>query len=307
MTNVIDVASELGYLMIPEGIVYDINRVKNLPDNEVMIITTGSQGEPMSALSRMSRNDHKQINIKKGDMVVISATPIPGNEKSVSNIINALMMQGADVKYESLYDIHVSGHACKEELKLIHSLTKPKYFMPIHGEYKHLTSHAQLAHQLGKRNEDIFILSNGQVLELTNKRAKIIQKVTSGRIFIDGLGVGDVGNVVLRDRKHLSEDGLFIVVITLDMENGNVVSGPDIISRGFIYVKEAEELMEGAKEVVRDVVENIHIDLIKDWGYTKKYNQKYIKCVSVRKNQKKTNDPSDHYRSIEGPIVISGI
>ena len=287
MINVIDVASDLGYLKLPEGIVHDINRINKLPENEIMIITTGSQGEPMSALSRMSSNDHKQIKIKKGDMVVISATPIPGNEKSVSNIINALMMQGADVKYESLYDIHVSGHACKEELKLIHSLTKSKYFMPIHGEYKHLTGHAQLANELGMKNENIFLLSNGQVLELTSKSAKIIQRVTSGRIFVDGLGVGDVGNVVLRDRKHLSEDGLFVVVLTLDMENGKIVSGPDIISRGFIYVKEAEELMEGAKRVVKDVVETIHIDLIKDWGYTKNIIKNTLDAYLHEKTKRK--------------------
>jgi ribonuclease J len=287
MNNVIDVATELGYLSIPEGILYDINKISSLPDEKVMIITTGSQGEPMSALSRMSSNDHKQISIKKGDMVVISATPIPGNEKQVSNIINALMMQGANVIYESLYDVHVSGHACREELKLIHALTKPRFFMPVHGEYKHLKSHAQLANDIGMDMNDIFLMANGQVLEVNKNEARIKGKVNSGRVFVDGLGVGDVGNIVLRDRKHLSEDGLFVVVVTLDLENGKIVSGPDIISRGFIYVKESDVLMEGAKSIVKVVVESIHIDLIKDWGYTKNAIKDALDAYLYEKTQRK--------------------
>jgi ribonuclease J len=287
MNNVIDVATELGYLEIPKEILYDINKVNSLPDNKIMIITTGSQGEPMSALSRMSSNDHKQISIKKGDMVVISANPIPGNEKQVSNIINALLMQGAEVIYETLYDVHVSGHACREELKLIHSLVKPKYFMPVHGEYKHLKSHAQLANDLGMDPKNIFLMANGQVLEVSRNDAKIKGKVASGRVFIDGLGVGDVGNIVLRDRKHLSEDGLFVVVVTLDIEDGTIVSGPDIISRGFIYVKESDVLMEGAKSIVKELVSSMHIDLIKDWGYTKNAIKDALDAYLYEKTKRK--------------------
>ena len=269
MINVIDVAKELGYLDLPEGILCDINRTGSYPDNKIMIITTGSQGEPMSALWRMAGSEHKQIKIKKNDMVVISSSAIPGNEKSVSNIINALLLQGAHVIYESLYDIHVSGHACIEELKLIHTLCRPEYFMPIHGEYKHLLAHAAIAHDLGMKNSNIFTLSNGQVLEIDHKGAKIGQKVPSGRIFVDGLGVGDVGNVVIRDRKHLSEDGLFVVVVTIDSDDGKLVSGPDIISRGFVYVREAEDLLEGAKKAIKNLIENTHTEHLKDWSHLK--------------------------------------
>jgi ribonuclease J len=287
MNNVVEVATELGYLDLPEGILFDINKIGSLPDEKVMILTTGSQGEPMSALSRMSSNDHKQISIKKGDMVVISSTPIPGNEKQVSGIINALLMQGANVIYESLYDVHVSGHACSEELKLMLGLVRPQFFMPVHGEYRHLKKHAQIANDLGIDQKNIFIMSNGQILELTDKTAKLKGKVTSGRIFVDGFGVGDVGNIVLRDRKHLSEDGLFVVVLTIDPEYGRIVSGPDIISRGFIYVKESDVLMDGAKSVVKDVVDSIHIDLIKDWGYTKNAIKSALDAYLYEKTKRK--------------------
>lgn len=287
MINVIEVAKELGYLSIPQGSLVDINKINGLPDEKLMIITTGSQGEPMSALWRMSNEDHKQIRIKKGDMVVISSSAIPGNEKSISNIINALLLQGANVIFESLYDIHVSGHACKEELKLIHSLTKPRYFVPVHGEYRHLMSHAKLAGDLGMEEEAIFIMANGQVLEIDENGARIAQKVTSGRIFVDGLGVGDVGSIVIRDRKHLSEDGLFVVVITIDSEEGKLISGPDIISRGFVYMREAEDLLEGAKTVVKTLVDAMHIDRIKDWNYTKNAVKNALDLYLYEKTKRK--------------------
>jgi len=287
MINVIDVAKELGYLTIPEGILHDINKINNLDDSKVMIITTGSQGEPMSALWRMSGGDHKQIRIKKGDMVVISSTPIPGNEKAVSNIINALLVLGARVIYEALYDVHVSGHACREELKLMHRLVKPKYFMPMHGEFRHLKSHAELAMDLGMPESNIFTLANGQVLEIKESGVKVAQKVPSGRIFIDGLGIGDVGNVVIRDRKHLSEDGLFVVVMTIDTESGKLISRPDIISRGFIYMRESEDLIESSKDVVEDLLDDIHIELLRDWNYTKNAVKNALDSYLYEKTKRK--------------------
>lgn len=249
MLNVSAKAMELGYLTIPEKSLVDIERIKNYKPEDLVIISTGSQGEPMSALSRMAAGNHKHVAIKEGDLVLISSTPIPGNETSVSGVINDLYKKDADVVYESLADIHVSGHACQEELKLIHSLIKPKYFMPVHGEYRHLRRHANLAQSLGMKKEETFIMEIGQVLEINSRGAKIGDNVPAGRVLVDGLGVGDVGSVVLRDRKHLSEDGLIIVIVTAKKENGSLAAEPDIISRGFVYVKESEAFMEELKQV----------------------------------------------------------
>lgn len=254
MINVSKKAMELGYLTISEGVLVDIERIKSVRPEKLVIISTGSQGEPMSALSRISAGEHRQVEIAPGDLVVISATPIPGNEKSVSGVINELFKKGADVIYEALADIHVSGHACQEELKLMHRLVKPKYFLPVHGEYRHLKQHANLAQSLGMEKENTIIMEIGQVLELDASSARINGSVPSGKVLVDGLGIGDVGNVVLRDRKHLSEDGLIIVVVTIQKETGNVITGPDVISRGFVYVRESEAFMEEVKQVCKEAV-----------------------------------------------------
>lgn len=255
MINVCKKAMELGYLTIPEGVLVDIERIKSYRQEKLVIISTGSQGEPMSALSRMATGDHRQVEIVPGDLIVISATPIPGNEKSVSGVINELFKKGADVIYEALADVHVSGHACQEELKLMHRLVKPKYFMPVHGEYKHLKQHANLARRLGMPQENILIMEIGQVLEINSSQAQINGSVPSGKVLVDGLGVGDVGNIVLRDRKHLSEDGLIIVVVTMQKETGNVITGPDVVSRGFVYVREAEAFMDEIKQLAKDALQ----------------------------------------------------
>jgi ribonuclease J len=269
MVNVVNVATELGYLNIPRDILIDICEINKYQDNEIVIITTGSQGEPMSALSRMASSEHKKLEIKSGDMVIISATPIPGNEKTVAKVINQLFAKGADVIYEALADVHVSGHACQEELKLMHSLVKPKYFIPIHGEYRHLRQHAELAKSLGMSNENVLIVENGQIVELSKEEIKVCGNVAAGNILVDGLGVGDVGNIVLRDRKHLSEDGLMVIVVTITKTNGQVVSGPDIISRGFVYVRESEDLMEEAKKVVNDALKICQSNGVKEWAILK--------------------------------------
>jgi ribonuclease J len=254
MINVTKKAMELGYLNIPEGVLVDIDRIKSLNQDKLVIISTGSQGEPMSALSRIAMGEHRQVDIVPGDLVVISATPIPGNEKSVSGVVNELFKKGAEVIYEALADIHVSGHACQEELKLMQRLISPKYFMPVHGEYRHLKKHANLAQSLGMEKENIIIMEIGQVLEINSDGARINGSVPSGKVLVDGLGIGDVGNVVLRDRKHLSEDGLIIVVVTIQRETGNVITGPDIISRGFVYVRESEPFMDEVKQVCKEAV-----------------------------------------------------
>lgn len=270
MVNIVALASELGYLQIPEGMLVDINSVKNLKDSQIVVITTGSQGEPMSALTRMASNDHKAVQIKSGDTIVLSSSPIPGNEKTISNVVNKLLEKGANVIYSDIADIHVSGHPCQEELKLIHSLLKPKYFMPVHGEYKHLDAHAKLAEELGMPHENIFIMKNGNVLTVSQQEAKIENEmVTSGKILVDGLGVGDVGNIVLRDRKLLSESGLIIVVAAIEKGTGLLVSGPEILSRGFVYVRESEELINAAKEVVTEVLEYCQDKGLRDWSALK--------------------------------------
>lgn len=254
MVNVCNKAIELGYLTIPKGVLVEIDSIKKYPKEKQVIISTGSQGEPMSALSRMASGDHRQVAIVAGDLVIISASPIPGNEKSVSVVINELFKKGADVVYEALADVHVSGHACQEELKTMHRMVGPKYFMPVHGEYRHLKQHANLAENLGMNKKDIFIMDIGQVLEIDEKEAKIKGTVPSGKILVDGLSIGDVGKIVLRDRKHLSEDGMIIVVMTVEKETGDIITGPEIISRGFVYAKESEVLMKQLTQVCADTV-----------------------------------------------------
>lgn len=270
MVNIVAIASELGYLDIPEGTLIDINRLKNFNDKEIVLITTGSQGEPMSALTRMASNDHRSVQIKPGDLVVLSSSPIPGNEKTISDVVNKLLQRQAKVIYSDIADIHVSGHPCQEELKLIHSMLKPRFFMPVHGEYQHLGAHADLAESLGMKRDDIFIMKNGAVLELTEDAAAVAnEEVTSGKVLVDGLGVGDVGNIVLRDRKLLSESGLIIVVAAIESGSGYLVSGPEILSRGFVYVRESEDLIASAKDVVRDVIEHCQGKGIRDWAAMK--------------------------------------
>ena len=255
MVNVIGIASELGYLKFPKNMLIDIDQINNYPNDSIVVITTGSQGEPMSALARMASSEHKKLEIIAGDTVVISATPIPGNEKLVFRVINQLFAKGANVLYQDLADIHVSGHACQEELKLIHTLVKPKFFVPVHGEFRHLKQHGNLAESLGMAKENIFTVDIGTVLEFDKDTCKFSGTVTAGRVLVDGLGIGDVGNIVLRDRKHLSQDGLIVVVVTISKEGGTIIAGPDIISRGFVYVRESELLIDEARELVKSILE----------------------------------------------------
>jgi len=269
MVNVVNVAMELGYLNVPEGIMIDVDLIDKYPPDRMVIITTGSQGEPMSALSRMAVNEHKKVEIEPGDLIIISASPIPGNEKSIFRVINELFKKGADVIYESLADVHVSGHACQEELKLIHNLVKPRFFMPVHGEYRHLKQHANLASKMGMPSENIFVMEIGKVLELSSDSAKINGNVSSGRILVDGLGVGDVGSIVLRDRKLLSQDGLIVVVITTEKESGQIVAGPDIITRGFVYVRESEDLIEEARDIIKKTLAKLEGKKGNDWSAKK--------------------------------------
>ncbi len=255
LENVVSISAELGYLNIPEGIVIDINMINRYPADKLVIITTGSQGEPMSALTRMAFSDHRKVEIHPNDYVIISATPIPGNEKTVSRVVNELMKLGADVVYEKMYEVHVSGHACQEELKMIMGIVKPKYFIPVHGELKHVRKHAGLALSMGIPKENILIADNGRVAEISKKALRCTSTVPAGRVFVDGYGVGDVGSVVLRDRKHLAQDGLVIVAVCIDRESGMIVSGPDVVTRGFVYVKESEELINAAREVAVEAIE----------------------------------------------------
>ena len=265
MINMIETARELGYIDAPKDVFIDIDMIKNYTDEQLVIITTGSQGETMSALTRMASGEHKKVVITPNDLIIISATPIPGNEKFVSKVIDDLMQIGAEVVYSALADIHVSGHACQEEQKMLIALTKPKYFMPVHGEYRQLQAHIETAMQMGIEKDNIFALTNGRILELTEKSAKLTGTVPFGRILVDGLGVGDVGNIVLRDRQHLSQDGLIIIVLTMDSSTGGVVAGPDVISRGFVYVRESENLMEDIKKIVREEIRKCEEKQIKDW------------------------------------------
>lgn len=266
MVNIIETATNLGYLNIPDNTLIDIEQLKNYPDEKTVIITTGSQGESMAALSRMAEDNHRKISIGPSDTVIFSSHPIPGNEKAVTNVINELLLKGADVIFQ---DVHVSGHACQEEIKLIYTLVHPQYAVPVHGEYKHLKAQAKIAKELGIPKENIFILRSGDVLELTEEKAQITGKVPVGDILVDGLGVGDVGNIVLRDRQHLAEDGILIVVLGLDGATDELVSGPDIVSRGFVYVRESDELMDEARVIVNDAVEGCLSRGIADWGKLK--------------------------------------
>ena len=266
MVNIIGIASELGYINIPDNTLIDIEELKNYPDEKTVMITTGSQGESMAALSRMACGMHKKVTIKPNDTIVLSSNPIPGNEKAVSGIINELSMKGANVIFQ---DVHVSGHACQEEIKLIYSLVKPKYAVPVHGEYRHLLAQARVAEGLGINKDNIFILTSGDVLELDDEKAEVTGRVHVGDIMVDGLGVGDVGNIVLRDRQHLAEDGIIIVVLTLESGSGQVLAGPDIVSRGFVYVRGAESLMEDAKHLLEDKMQYCMDKGITDWGKIK--------------------------------------
>ncbi|MDD2417415.1 MAG: ribonuclease J [Oscillospiraceae bacterium] len=269
MVNVARIAQELGYLQIPEGVLIDIDTLNRYPKEKVILITTGSQGEPMSALSRMAFSDHRKVEVGPDDYIIISATPIPGNEKTVSKVINELMKRGCDVVFEKMYDVHVSGHACQEELKTIHGLTRPKFFIPVHGEQKHMRKNAQLARSMGMGLNNVLIPDIGKVIEIKADKMQIVGTVPSGRLLVDGLGVGDVGSIVLRDRKHLAEDGLIVVVTTIDTASGELVAGPDIVSRGFVYVRESEQLIEEAKNRAREVLEECCREHTLDWSTMK--------------------------------------
>lgn len=287
MENIVDVAMELGYLDIEKDILIDIDNINKYPPDKIVIITTGSQGEPMSALSRMAASEHKKVNIIPGDMVIISASAIPGNEKLISRVINQLFKKGADVIYEALADVHVSGHACQEELKLMHTLVKPKFFIPVHGEYRHLKQHAELAAKLGMSEHNIVIPDNGEVIEVTRDGIRKNGSVVSGQVFVDGLGVGDVGNIVLRDRKHLSQDGILTVVVTIEKESGSVIAGPDIISRGFVYVRESEDLMDEAREIVKTALKECEEKHITEWATIKSNIKEALRMFLYEKTKRK--------------------
>lgn len=269
MLNVISTAMELGYLNVPDGIIIDIETMNKFPPEKIVLITTGSQGEPMSALTRMAMNEHRSVTITPQDYIIISANPIPGNEKLVTRVVNELMKAGAEVVYEAMYDVHVSGHACREELKLILALTKPAFFIPAHGEYKHLKKHAGLALEMGMQESSVIIGSIGDIIETDGVNMNITGKAAAGRVLVDGLGVGDVGSIVLRDRKHLAEDGLIVVVATIENESGTVLAGPDILSRGFVYVRESEEMMGAARDIVKRTLDSCLSGGVRDWNSIK--------------------------------------
>lgn len=287
MTNIVKTAIELGYMTVPDGTLIDINEIKRYRDNQLTIITTGSQGEPMSALYRMAFSDHDKVELGPNDLVVISANPIPGNEKLVGKIINELFRKGVKVLYDALADVHVSGHACQEELKLMHALVKPKYFMPVHGEHRHLITHKNLAVEMGMDENHIFVSEVGKVLEIDKDGARFNGTVPSGKILVDGYGVGDVGNIVLRDRRHLAQDGLIVVVATVDINEQLLISGPDIVSRGFVYVREAEQLMDQVKQIAREAIVDCLDRGITDWtelkGHVKDDLSKFLYSKTKRK------------------------
>ncbi|MBU3181414.1 ribonuclease J [Clostridium psychrophilum] len=287
MDNISQVAMNLGYLHIPEDFLISIDEMRNYPNKSITIITTGSQGEPMAGLARMAFATHRKISLEPEDLVIISASPIPGNEKLISKVINELFKKGAEVIYEDLEEIHVSGHAYQEELKLIHALVHPRYFMPVHGEYRHLKKHAKLAQKLGMQTKNIFTMETGQVLELTQNEAKIIGRVHTGSVFVDGLGVGDVGTVVLRDRKHLAEDGMLTIVVTLERESYSIIAGPDIITRGFIYVKESDKLISEVKEIVRIELNNCLDDKVIEWQVLKSNIKKSVERYLYEKTRRR--------------------
>ena len=286
MINMIETARALGYMDVPENVFIDIDMIKNYTDEQLVIITTGSQGETMSALTRMAAGEHKKIEITPNDLIIISANPIPGNEKSVSKVIDDLLQIGADVVYNALADIHVSGHACQEEQKLIFALTKPKYFIPVHGEYRQLMAHAETAIKMGVAPENIFMNTNGRIIELNENEAKQTGSVPCGKVLVDGYGVGDVGNVVLRDRQHLSQDGLIVIVMTMDSSTGEIVAGPDVISRGFVYVKESENLMDDVKKYIREEVEMLESKGVRDWATIKSTLKDHIRDYIFQKTKR---------------------
>lgn len=286
MVNVMQKGIELGYLKCPDKILIDIDEVSKYDPSEIVIITTGSQGEPMSALTRMARNEHRQVTITPQDFIIISANPIPGNEKGVTNVVNSLMRAGAEVIYESMYDVHVSGHACQEEQKLIMSLVKPKYFIPVHGEYKHLARHAATAREIGIDEDHIIIADLGSVIETDGVDMRITGTVTAGKVLVDGLGVGDVGVIVLRDRKNLAQDGLIIAVATIDSENRTVLAGPDIVSRGFVYVREAEELLDGARELLHDTLTDCLDHSVYEWSTMKNKMKEALSAYIYQKTKR---------------------
>ena len=269
MINYMNVARELGYVKVPDNLIIDIDQLKEYPPEKVVLATTGSQGEPMSALSRMAYSDPRKVEVGAGDFIIISANPIPGNERTVGNVVDELLKRGCEVVYESMYEVHVSGHACQEELKLIHSLVKPKYFIPVHGEQKHLRKHVELAMSVGMSRKDIYVGDIGKMVELSENGMKEVDTVTAGKVFVDGLGVGDVGSIVLRDRKHLGQDGLIIIVASLDVYDGHVISGPDIVSRGFVYVRESGDLMDDIKDLALEILEDCSHRNIHEWGVIK--------------------------------------
>lgn len=286
MINMIETAKELGYIECPENIFIDIDMINNYTDEQLVIITTGSQGEPMSALTRMAAGDHRKVKITPNDLVIISATPIPGNEKFVSKVIDDLMQIGAEVVYSSLETIHVSGHACQEEQKLILALARPKYFIPVHGEYRQLIAHSETAQSMGIDKDNIIMMSNGRILEINEDGAELTGSVPSGRVLVDGLGVGDVGSVVLRDRQHLSQDGLIVIVLTMDSSTGEVVAGPDVISRGFVYVRESENLMDDVKSVVRHEIKKCEERGITDWATIKSTTRENLRDYIFMKTKR---------------------
>lgn len=287
MVNMVEVASELGYISVPKGTIVDLDNIDRYPPERVVIITTGSQGEPMSALYRMAYSDHRKVEIGPGDLVVISASPIPGNEKGINNVINELYKHGVEIIHDSLRDVHVSGHACAEELKTILSLTRPKFFIPLHGEYRHLFHNKMLAEGMGIPSSNIILSDIGKVIELDEKSCRINGTVPAGRVLVDGLGVGDVGNIVLRDRKHLAQDGLIVVVVTLDKGSGFVLSGPDIVSRGFVYVREAEDLMEKVRLEAKRTLERCEENSVTDWGAIKTKLKQSISDLLFEKTKRK--------------------
>ena len=283
MINYMDVASKLGYLRVPENILIDLDMLRKYPPEQIVLVTTGSQGEPMSALSRMAYSDHRKVMVGEGDFIIISANPIPGNEKTVGNVVDELLKRGCKVIYESMYDVHVSGHACQEELKLMHRLVRPKYFIPVHGEHKHLRKHAELAEFLGMERKNIFIGDIGKTVELCGDYMKEAASVPAGKVFVDGLGVGDVGSIVLRDRKHLGQDGLIIIVASLDVYDGHVISGPDIVSRGFVYVRESEGLLDEVRRLALGILEDCAEKNIQEWGVIKnRLREEISKLISQR-------------------------
>ncbi len=286
MINMIETAKELGYIECPDNIFIDIDMINKYTDEQLVIITTGSQGEPMSALTRMAAGDHRKVKITQNDLVIISATPIPGNEKFVSKVIDDLMQIGAEVVYSSLETIHVSGHACQEEQKLILALARPKYFIPVHGEYRQLIAHSETAQSMGIDKDNIIMMSNGRVLEISNEGAELTTSVPSGRVLVDGLGVGDVGSIVLRDRQHLSQDGLIVIVLTMDSSTGEVVAGPDVISRGFVYVRESENLMDDVKSVVRHEIKKCEERGITDWATIKSATRENLRDYIFMKTKR---------------------